>query len=280
MNDAMADNPTSNDNTRTTPSSGSPSPASGGTPIEPGRLTNSVRMTIQTRVAQRLIHGRRADPASGTPAIVGLYRYAAMTRQLWTAAGNDDPYADWWLLRVEQETDAVREQIQRLRQHIDRFLEGAPAMDIALAHSLEPAVVELTFGTPYAYQGAYLLADLDELVLAIMTGRFVGLLDRETFERHLEESGRGVRRLFATIQGYRHLAVTRDDVRQATQKGQRAIELMGELPGEILSGELRAAHAPPLRGKADASPPETAPENADPEDKDVAAEKLDGSDED
>ncbi len=269
----MADNPTSNDNSRTSPAS-----SSGGSPIEPGRLTNSVRMTIQTRVAQRLIHGRRSDPASGTPAIVGLYRYAAMTRQLWTAAGNDDPYADWWLLRVEQETDAVREQIQGLRQHIDRFLEGAPAMDIALAHSLEPAVVELTFGTPYAYQGAYLLADLDELVLAIMTGRFVGLLDRETFERHLEESGRGVRRLFATIQGYRHLAVTRDDVRQGAQKGQRAIELMGELPDEILSGELRAAHAPPLRGKADASVPETAPEAPDPGNKDAAAEKPDGPD--
>ncbi|KAF0804365.1 PFL_4669 family integrating conjugative element protein [Alloalcanivorax xenomutans] len=268
----MADNTQPNDTSRT-----SPAPSSGGSPIEPGRLTNSVKMTIQTRVAQRLIHGRRADPTAGVPAIVGLYRYAAMTRQLWTAAGNDDPYADWWLLRVEQETDAVREQIQGLRQHIDRLLESAPAMDIALAHSLEPAVVELTFGTPYAYQGAYLLADLDELVLAVMTARFVGLMDRETFERHLEESGRGVRRLFATIQGYRHLAVTRDDVRQATQKGQRAIELMGELPDEILSGALRAAHAPPLRGHADTSGPEAAPEEADPEDKDAAADDPDVS---
>lgn len=214
---------------------------------EPGRLTNSVRMTIQTRVAQRLIHGRRSDPTREIPAIAGLYRYAAMTRLLWFASLSDDPYADWWLLRIEQEVNSVREQLHDMRSDIGDLLNGAPSMDVSLAHSSEPASVELTFATPYAYQGAYLLADLDIFVLAAMTARFVGLLDRNTFEKRLADSGRGVRRLFATVQGYRHLTVTRNDVRQQTPKGRYAIELMGPLPEAVLNRSLRAAHAPALR---------------------------------
>ena len=95
--------------------------------------------------------------------------------------------------------------------------------------------------------GAYLLADYDALVRAVLTGRHVGLFDRDTAERTLREGGRIVRRAFNTAQGYKYLGVCREDVRQATQKAARATEMLGSLPQEVIDGSLRAAHAPDIR---------------------------------
>ena len=149
----------------------------------PGALRSQAIMEIQTRQAQRLVYGRR--PEGDKPTIVGLLRFATMLRPIWTGAAADDPYADWWLVQVERELLQGREHLEALREHVDRLLKSAPAVDVKLAQSLEPVRVDLNFSSPYAFMGAYLLADYDALVRAILTGRHVGLLDRSTAEKLL-----------------------------------------------------------------------------------------------
>ncbi|MES1934721.1 PFL_4669 family integrating conjugative element protein [Salinisphaera hydrothermalis] len=221
------------------------STASASTPaIVPGRLRNFVEMTIQTRQAQRLVQGRRA--ADGKPPIIGLYRYGAMVRTIWAGAARDDPYADWYLLKVEQALTESKDEIATLKQTIEANMARGPAMKVGLAHSLEPAKIELTFSNPYGYMGAWLLSAMDELVLAALTARHVGLINRDASERMLGEGGRAVRRAYATAQGYRATAVKREDLRQGTRRAERAKQAMGELPQAVLDGELRPEHAPAI----------------------------------
>lgn len=228
----------------------------------PGALRSQAIMEIQTRQAQRLVYGRR--PEGDKPTIVGLLRFATMLRPMWTGAAADDPYADWWLVQVERELLQGREHLEALREHVDRLLKSAPAVDVKVAQSLEPVRVDLNFSSPYAFMGAYLLADYDALVRAILTGRHVGLLDRNTAEKLLHEGGRAVRRAYSVAQGYRYLAVTREDVRQGTAKGRRAKEMLGELPQEVLEGGLRAAHAPDIRHREEKRGTEPVDGAADP----------------
>ena len=212
--------------------------------ITPGRLRNWVEMSIQTRQAQRLVRGRRGE--NGKPPIVGLYRYGAMTRAIWSGAGRDDPYADWALLQIEQTLTESKEEVAHRRQTIERDMGQVTAMKIGLAQSLEPVKIELTFSNPYGYMGGWLLVDMDELVLAGLTARHVGLITRDASERLLSDAGRAVRRAFAAAQGYRYLAVTRQDVREDNRKAQRARQTMGELPQGVIDGTLRAEHAPSI----------------------------------
>jgi integrating conjugative element protein (TIGR03761 family) len=217
-----------------------------GPAIVPGRLRNFVEMTIQTRQAQRLVQGRRG--IDGKPPIIGLYRYGAMVRTIWTCASHDDPYADWYLLKVEQALTESKDELASLKQTIEADMARVAAMKVGLAHSLEPAKVELTFSNPYGYMGAWLLADMDALALAALTARHVGLINRDDSERMLGEAGRAVRRAFATAQGYRATAVKREDLRQGTRRAERAKQAMGELPQSVLDGELRPEHAPAVEG--------------------------------
>ena len=212
---------------------------------QPGALRSQTSMEIQTRQAQRLVYGRRAD--GGKPAIFGLLRFGTMLRPIWEGAATDDPWADWCLVQIERDLLEAREALEALMAQIQKRLNSLPALDVAVAQSVEPVKVDLTFTSPYAFMGAYLLADYDALVRAVLTGRHVGLFDRDTAERTLREGGRIVRRAFNTAQGYKYLGVCREDVRQATQKAARASEMLGSLPQEVIDGTLRAAHAPDIR---------------------------------
>ena len=92
--------------------------------------------------------------------------------------------------------------------------------------------------------GAYLIADYDALALATLTTQHVGVLSRETSEALIRDSARRIRRIFTIPMGWKHLAVTREDVRQQNLRAQQAREIMGDLPDEILAGTRRAGAAP------------------------------------
>src|SRR5699024_8419035 len=88
--------------------------------------------------------------------------------------------------------------------------------------------------------------DMDELVLAALTARHVGLHTRDASERMLNDAGRAVRRAFAAAQGYRFVAVTRKDVNERNRRAERAQQNMGDVPQDVLDGKLRAEHAPKI----------------------------------
>ena len=65
-----------------------------------GALRGEVWLTVQSHHAQRLILGRAATLEK--PAIVGLVGFADRLRVIWNAARADDPYADWWLIKIDE----------------------------------------------------------------------------------------------------------------------------------------------------------------------------------
>jgi integrating conjugative element protein (TIGR03761 family) len=178
---------------------------------QPGALRSQTSLEIQTRQAQRLVYGRRAE--GGKPAIFGLLRFGTMLRPIWEGAATDDPWADWYLVQIESQLLEAREAMENLMHQVRQQLQSRPAMDVAVAQSVEQVKVDLTFTSPYAFMGAYLLADYDVLVRAVLTGRHIGLFDRDTAEHTLREGGRIVRRVFNTAQGYKYLGVCRENLR-------------------------------------------------------------------
>lgn len=231
----------------------------GARAIKPGRLKTFAEMTLHTREAQRLVKGRKGS--ADKPPIVGLFLFASYVRLLWTAAAHDDPFADWYLLEIEQELTQAHDDLTHLQQSVDRLLTGRPTPHIDRSESLDPVRFDLNLSTPYAHMGAWLLGHLDELVLAIMTARHVGVIGRDQTGKMLADAGRPVRRCYGAGHGFRTLTITRADVRQYragthNRKAERASQLMGDLPQPILDGELRGEHAPAIRASAGGSPPE------------------------
>lgn len=208
----------------------------------PGVLRSDAYLTVQTKQAQRLIEGRRADDHAA--AIIGLTRFAALLRPVWNGARTDDPYADWWLVRVEDAIAESEQELIELKAHVEKALARRDGITIRVAESIEPLQVPLNFATPYSFRGAYLLALYDEVVRVILTARHVAYLDRDRSEQLLDDAGRHVRRAYLSSAGYRFLGINRQDIALMTARAKEASDEMGTLPQEIIDRTLRPAHGP------------------------------------
>jgi len=207
-----------------------------------GALRGQAWLTVQTRQAQRLIRGRSGS--TDKPAIVGLVGFADRLRSIWQAARNDDPYADWWLIKIHEVLQQARELVRRSLAEFDEKLARSSAIEVAVAESLRPYRIPLQFANPYAYKGAQLIGEYDTLVRTLLTGCYVGLLERSSSERIVQLGGHRIRRAFAVPQGYRLLDIDRASVRRHDEKARQAQRLMGELPIEVLTGERQAPLVP------------------------------------
>lgn len=200
-----------------------------------GALQGEVWLTVQTYQAQSLIRGRRSS--EGKSAIVGLIGFADRLKGLWQAVRFDDPYADWWLIKVEEAIAASRSQLQQVQEQLEALPALHNGIEFAIAKSSQPQRVSLQFANPYAFRAAQMLAEFDQMLCAVMTFRHLGVDLPSTLDEQVNASGRWVRRVFAVPQGYHSLGVCRDDLHQHTARAEKARDQMGELPQDILSGE-------------------------------------------
>jgi len=213
-----------------------------GQPEPPGALQGQVWLAVQTQQAQLLIHGRKATPEK--PTIIGLVGFADRLRVIWEAARRDDPYADWWLIRIHEALESEVGFVRNWQKEIRELLSQMSAMDISIAASSRPYRIALRFANPYAYQAALLLSEYDALVCLVLTAHHVGLLDSEGKIALIKSCARRIRALFTIPQGYRMLKIDREAVRLHTGRSNEARQIMGEVPADILSGEHQAPLAP------------------------------------
>jgi hypothetical protein len=121
----------------------------GGPPIaRPGALRGQAWLTLQTRHAGRLVKGRQG--AADRPPITGLLGFANLLRAIWHGARADDPYADWWLVKVHQALDLASEELDRAKAALEERLAASDGMDVDTAASVKPTRVKLQFANPYA----------------------------------------------------------------------------------------------------------------------------------
>lgn len=208
----------------------------------PGALRGQAWLTVQTRQAQRLIRGRNGN--ADKPAIIGLVGFADRLRVIWQAARNDDPYADWWLVKVHEALERVRDMVKNEQAALDTQLEQLTALEVAVAESMKPFRIALQFANPYAYRGAQLIAEYDRFVRTLLTAHHVGVLTGAAMEGLLNACARKIRGAFAVPQGYHFLNIDRTALQQGTANASRARELMGEVPADVLNGARQAPLAP------------------------------------
>jgi integrating conjugative element protein (TIGR03761 family) len=194
-----------------------------------------VRMPVRTRETQRLLRGRPAQ--EGKPAIIGLFGFAERVRTIWDAARLSDPYAIWWLVRVEEACGAAQAAVAIEHASVREQLSGAPEFEIDAGIDEPPLRVELNFACPYGYQAASALAAFDQFVVAALTAERLGLKRRASRSRNRFQCERAIRRLFATPNGYQALGLTKADILAGTPMAQQARVSMGRLPQRVLSGE-------------------------------------------
>ncbi len=215
-------------------------------------IRTDVWLSLQTRYAQMLVRGRQLK---GKPPIVGLLRFADALRVIWHAAAANDPYADWWLIKIHDRIASLNNLLDERLSQFESLTESTPAFQIAPVEAKEPFRIKISFATPYAYRAADLMTRFDRFATQALVCKHLGYIDTKSSKVMIHAAARKLRGLFALALGYRHLGIDRSDPLSFAPVAATARLYMGEPPKEVLEGTRRAKLAPEIKRSTFSSVP-------------------------
>ena len=214
-----------------------------------GSLRSAIALTLHTHHASRIWHGRA--PAENRPGIIGLNGFLAIMNKMKRGAEQDDPYSDWWMLRIEEKLADTKTRLQTLREQVDQALAEVPtALTLGENLNVQPVKLPLFVNAQLGFMAVYLLADYDDLARHLILAHHAALIDRSTLERWLNDGAHALRILFSLAQRYKYSGTQRDDFAANNASARAAREKYGELPQDVLEGKRRSRFAPPINRRS------------------------------
>lgn len=210
-----------------------------------GTLRSSMQLTLHTHHASRIWHGR--DASEGRATIIGLNGFIAIMNKMKRGAELDDPYADAWMLRIEEKLHDTKTLLKSLCEEIDLVLSEVPdALTMGENLNVQPVRLPLFINAQLGFMAVYLLADYDDLARRLILAHHTALIDRHTLERLLNEGAHALRSLFSLAQQFKPSGVKRTDYEANTKEALRARARFGDVPLDVIDGTRRSRFAPPL----------------------------------
>lgn len=177
----------------------------------------------------------------------GLMEFTRQVRGVYTDASHDNPFADWTLLKIEDDIKALRDAIAEARNDLKEKLDAVQASEVEIATTGTPHRDQVEFDTPYAHVLGIAIREFDDLVREGMTAAHVGAIQPRERTALFQAITSRLRRAIMTPHHYPRNRITRSSYDgDGDQVETLESRLGGELPPDVLSGERRAEFAPDI----------------------------------
>lgn len=224
-----------------------------------GSLVNSGEdtMSLHTKEAFRLFMGRAKDPNGQYPHIVGGKRVAAALKVLWLLSGQDNPYADWALLRHEELMQDINRRVDREIAKLNQKLDAqrARGLEYSILRSADPKVLLLGFKSPYGYAISNLVVQFDFYVRTVKTLVRKDQLSDDQGRQSIRELTRSIRAAFIETARFERFLMRPElkDLCRAdfvpgasgdsAKRQASVIALLGPVPSDVYSCRLQPRHS-------------------------------------
>ncbi len=210
-----------------------------------GSLRSSITLTLHTHHAARLWQGRMGR--DGVHPIMGMAGYIGVTNLLKHASGQDDPFADWFMLQLEDKLLQAKAEMLALTQQVNLVERALPTqIDVGENLNIHPVTLPLFIGSQLGFLAVYLLTDYDTLVRRVLLAHHTALIGRPEMETWIDRGAHELRSLFGLAQRYRLAGVSREEMAANNARARDAINKFGTPPRDILEGSRRSQFAPPI----------------------------------
>lgn len=215
------------------------------------------QMTIHTKEAYRMFMGRTREPGKEVAPIIGGRRVASALRGLWLLTGNDNPYADWALLRHEQTIEQIQKRLRNDTKAAETVLADLKrkGLTYSILQSAEPKVLNLGYRSPYGYAISTLIVEFDYFVRLQKTLARKTLRSDDQVRKAIADLTRLIRSVFNESTRFDRW-LTREEVRTLSRSdflpeagadaGKRvefASGVFGVVPSEVFTGKLHPRHS-------------------------------------
>ncbi len=200
------------------------------------RLKVDGEVLLHMRLTQSLFKGSWKHSA------MGLVQFARMMTLLSRAVMQDDPYAEWYLLKTYQALFDAKQALKSMELKLNNYFESLRGITVTLITNDQALRFPLRFSTPFGFMGAYLLADVDYVLRQLATLKRIGLSLQQIVTAQALVIH--VQRVFTAPRHWHPTGVTRQDVYDETETYKKAKELMGNVPDPVLKKEIEFAWMP------------------------------------
>jgi hypothetical protein len=201
---------------------------------QPSSVKFRTWLELHTHDGYDLVHGVKGK--GGKPDTPGLFDFSRILSTIYRRAKLDDPYADWWLIKIESRANLVKDFLKIMIENIDPRV-GTP-------HIAQPKRVEtyFGFGNPYSHKMALLITYYDHFLRLAYVAKSLGNTDRRQFNYIRYHVLRRVRSVLVLPLGYRrYIRLSRHNLTSDDPEVQAAI---ANIPGEVSSGKKRPKSRP------------------------------------
>lgn len=210
-----------------------------------GSLRSSMKLTLHTHHAARIWGGRTA--VEGKNGIIGMSGFVTIMSKMKRGAEQDDPYSDWWMIRVEERLDKAKEQMAAINEQLDHVMAKLPPnLSIGDNLNVHPVSLPLYVNAQLGFLAVYLLTEYDDLTRRLLLAHHTARIGRKDMEHWIDEGAHILRSVFGLAQQYKFSGATRDDFAANNAKARAAKEKFGDLPQDVLEGTRRSEYAPPI----------------------------------
>ena len=215
------------------------------------------QMTIHTKEAYRMFMGRTREPGKEAAPIVGGKRIAAALRALWHLTGNDNPFADWGLLRHEHSMREVHKRLQKEIEATNKTLvdQQRKGLTYTTLRSANPMILNLGFRSPYGYAVSNLIVDFDYFVRLQKTLEHKNLRTDDQVRQTITELTRFIRRCWNETARFDRW-LNKEEVRNlsradfvpnapedAAKRVEFATGVFGTVPSEVYACIVQPSHS-------------------------------------
>lgn len=214
-------------------------------------------MALHTKEGYRLFMGRSRSPDGSYAQIVGGKRVASALRTLWMLTGQDNPYADWALVRHEQNLTLMNARLEEVSKVAQAELDAMrrKGLNYAILVSAVPKTLSLGFKSPYGYAIAELVVAYDYFIRVIKTLGRKNLRSDDQVRQTIRELTRFIRRCFNELARFERWLIraelrlmSRSDFlpgadAEAAKRIEAATAIFGPVPAEVFSGRIVPRHS-------------------------------------
>lgn len=245
---------------------------------QPGAFRVKATTIIHSKEAMNLFFGRKTKDSVF---IVGVNEFAKHTKSIFSAAKKDDPYADYFLLKIEESFNEAYKQLDLISNTLNIIKNNT---NITLSYSsTDPVELDTKFSTVYGNLAMDLLLKADELFLLVHALRHIGKLTRVKQETFLNGSNKKkgikqiIRKALLSQSGFIYTNINRKDFELQTAltatvfaKMEKSLKSHGDnaLPECIIDKTCRGQHAPKITVDMNQIMFKQAVENQEDKDKD------------
>lgn len=206
---------------------------------QPGHISADIELTLHTRQAVKVFHGRKADPENDVVEIKGMQIFTGLIKRIWLDLMDGNPYARWWIYKLEVALKETEQDIEQVKELVDGIVKPyQKTLDLSKSEATKPVTVTISYASPYSYKLVYLLIEIDQLIAKMITLKHIGMVTPAHFEQIRKNLMGAFYRCMYSVTKYRSIQGLSDsDITDNTEPAQQAIELMGQLPELIASGD-------------------------------------------